>query len=117
MIRLLMMAAGGTGGHMFPAQALAEAMLARGWRVQLTTDERGTRYVGGFPHAGEIIKLPSATFARGGLASGGFSPWAAASAGVVLSHTLHRLRRADAQQVQAIGNDLAHRLACSGYPQ
>ncbi|MFP4571228.1 glycosyltransferase, partial [Rhodosalinus sp.] len=27
-----MMAAGGTGGHMFPAQALAETMLARGWR-------------------------------------------------------------------------------------
>ena len=34
---LLVMAAGGTGGHMFPAQALAEAMLARGWRVKLST--------------------------------------------------------------------------------
>ncbi len=33
--KLLLMAAGGTGGHMFPAQALAEAMLKRGWRVKL----------------------------------------------------------------------------------
>lgn len=69
MTRLLTMAAGGTGGHMFPAQALAEAMLARGWRVQLTTDARGARYVGGFPHSVEIIELPSATFARGGIIS------------------------------------------------
>ncbi|MGL4237082.1 glycosyltransferase, partial [Tabrizicola sp.] len=47
--KLLLIAAGGTGGHMFPAQALAEAMLARGWRVKLSTDDRGARYAGGFP--------------------------------------------------------------------
>jgi UDP-N-acetylglucosamine--N-acetylmuramyl-(pentapeptide) pyrophosphoryl-undecaprenol N-acetylglucosamine transferase len=64
---LLVIAAGGTGGHMFPAQALAEAMLRRGWRVKLTTDPRGSRYVGGFPHTVEIEVLDSATFARGGL--------------------------------------------------
>ena len=46
---LLVIAAGGTGGHMFPAQALAEVMLARGWRVRLSTDARGARYTGGFP--------------------------------------------------------------------
>ncbi len=63
---LLIIAAGGTGGHMFPAQALAEAMLAKGWRVRLTTDARGARYTGGFPHSTEIVELPSATFARGG---------------------------------------------------
>ena len=34
---------------MFPAQALAEEMLARGWRVRLATDARGARYAGGFP--------------------------------------------------------------------
>jgi len=44
------MAAGGTGGHMFPAQALAEVMLRKGWRVKLSTDARGARYTGGFPH-------------------------------------------------------------------
>ena len=64
---LLLIAAGGTGGHMFPAQALAEAMIAKGWRVKLATDARGARYAGGFPKAVEIVELSSATFARGGL--------------------------------------------------
>jgi UDP-N-acetylglucosamine--N-acetylmuramyl-(pentapeptide) pyrophosphoryl-undecaprenol N-acetylglucosamine transferase len=64
---LLLIAAGGTGGHMFPAQALAEAMLARGWRVKLSTDARGARYAGGFPQAVEVVVSDSATFARGGL--------------------------------------------------
>jgi UDP-N-acetylglucosamine--N-acetylmuramyl-(pentapeptide) pyrophosphoryl-undecaprenol N-acetylglucosamine transferase len=52
---------------MFPAQALAEAMLARGWEVTLSTDERGARYAGGFPAAVTRRMVPSATFARGGL--------------------------------------------------
>jgi len=64
---LLMIAAGGTGGHMFPAQALTEAMLAAGWRVRLSTDARGARYTGGFPHSTEITQVSSATFARGGI--------------------------------------------------
>lgn len=63
----LVLAAGGTGGHMFPAQALAETMLARGWQVALFTDERGARYAGGFPPEVEICALPAATFARGGV--------------------------------------------------
>jgi UDP-N-acetylglucosamine--N-acetylmuramyl-(pentapeptide) pyrophosphoryl-undecaprenol N-acetylglucosamine transferase len=65
--RLLLIAAGGTGGHMFPAQALAEAMIARGWRVKLSTDARGARYAGGFPAAVEVVVSGSATFARGGV--------------------------------------------------
>lgn len=64
---LLVIAAGGTGGHMFPAQALAEVMLARGWRVKLSTDARGARYTGAFPAAVEIEQIASATFARGGV--------------------------------------------------
>ena len=63
---LLLLAAGGTGGHMFPAQALAEAMLSRGWRVKLATDLRGARYSGGFPAEVKIETLASSTFARGG---------------------------------------------------
>lgn len=62
----LVIAAGGTGGHMFPAQALAETMLERGWRVTLSTDARGARYTGGFPEGVRIRKVASATFARGG---------------------------------------------------
>lgn len=63
---LLVIAAGGTGGHMFPAQALAEEMLSRGWRVKLSTDDRGARYAGGFPDAVDVEQVRSATFARGG---------------------------------------------------
>ncbi len=64
---LLLIAAGGTGGHMFPAQALAEAVLAKGWRVKLSTDARGARYAGGFPKTVTIEHVASATFARGGV--------------------------------------------------
>jgi UDP-N-acetylglucosamine--N-acetylmuramyl-(pentapeptide) pyrophosphoryl-undecaprenol N-acetylglucosamine transferase len=63
----LIIAAGGTGGHMFPAQALSEVMVRRGWRVTLTTDARGARYTSGFSHAVEVRQVASATFARGGL--------------------------------------------------
>lgn len=65
----LVIAAGGTGGHMFPAQALATEMLSRGWRVTLSTDDRGARYAGGFPDAVEKRIVPAATFARGGIAA------------------------------------------------
>lgn len=66
MSKRLVIAAGGTGGHMFPAQALAEVMLGRGWRVTLSTDARGARYAGGFP--AEVVRevVASATPARGG---------------------------------------------------
>lgn len=71
---LLLIAAGGTGGHMFPAQALAEAMVARGWRVKLSTDARGARYAGGFPAQVTIEQVSSATFARGGVAAKALVP-------------------------------------------
>ena len=64
---LLLIAAGGTGGHMFPAQALAECMVRRGWRVKLSTDARGARYAGGFPALVKVEEVNSATFARGGV--------------------------------------------------
>jgi UDP-N-acetylglucosamine--N-acetylmuramyl-(pentapeptide) pyrophosphoryl-undecaprenol N-acetylglucosamine transferase len=79
---LLLIAAGGTGGHMFPAQALAEAMVARSWRVKLSTDARGARYAGGFPKAVTVETLASATFARGGAAAKLLVPFRIA-AGVV----------------------------------
>ena len=66
---LIILAAGGTGGHMFPAQALAEEMLERGWRIKLSTDPRGARYTGGFPADVEVVVVNSATFSRGGIAA------------------------------------------------
>lgn len=65
----LVIAAGGTGGHMFPAQALAETMLERGWQVSLSTDARGARYAGGFPREVAREVVASATPARGGVAA------------------------------------------------
>ena len=66
---LCLIAAGGTGGHMFPAQSLAETLLAQGWRIKLSTDERGARYAGAFPP--EVLRevVSSATTARGGAAA------------------------------------------------
>ena len=59
---LLVLAAGGTGGHMFPAQAIAEEMVARSWQVKLSTDSRGARYCENFPSDVEVLIVNSATF-------------------------------------------------------
>jgi UDP-N-acetylglucosamine--N-acetylmuramyl-(pentapeptide) pyrophosphoryl-undecaprenol N-acetylglucosamine transferase len=47
--KIVVIAAGGTGGHLFPAAAFGEEMFRRGWRVFLMTDARGRRYAEGFP--------------------------------------------------------------------
>lgn len=57
-----MLAAGGTGGHLFPAYALAEELQRRGFPVDLVTDERGDRYGTGFP-ARTMYQIPAATLA------------------------------------------------------
>src|SRR6056297_595085 len=86
----VVIAAGGTGGHMFPAQALAEAMLARGWRVRLSTDARGARFTGGFSDSVEIEQVASATFSRGTLFNRLLAPLHIA--GGVLGASLRMLR-------------------------
>ncbi len=40
----IILSAGGTGGHMTPAQALGRDLLSRGYEVALITDERGLKY-------------------------------------------------------------------------
>ena len=56
----ILLAAGGSGGHMFPAFALAEELARRGWRVDLATDVRGARFGADFP-GDEIHTISSAT--------------------------------------------------------
>ena len=58
--KTVVIAAGGTGGHMFPAAAFAEEMRGRGYRVALITDERGRRYADKFP-ADEIHGVSAST--------------------------------------------------------
>ena len=46
---LIILAAGGTGGHVFPAEALARELLGRGFRVALVTDKRGGKFSDDLP--------------------------------------------------------------------
>ncbi|NCA01911.1 MAG: UDP-N-acetylglucosamine--N-acetylmuramyl-(pentapeptide) pyrophosphoryl-undecaprenol N-acetylglucosamine transferase, partial [Sphingomonadaceae bacterium] len=46
--RHFVLAAGGTGGHMMPAHALAAELMRRGHHVALITDERGAKIPGLF---------------------------------------------------------------------
>jgi UDP-N-acetylglucosamine--N-acetylmuramyl-(pentapeptide) pyrophosphoryl-undecaprenol N-acetylglucosamine transferase len=57
---LVLIAAGGTGGHLFPAESLAVALRARGIRVALATDHRVGALAESFP-ADEVVEIPSAT--------------------------------------------------------
>jgi UDP-N-acetylglucosamine--N-acetylmuramyl-(pentapeptide) pyrophosphoryl-undecaprenol N-acetylglucosamine transferase len=64
MSRHYVLAAGGTGGHMIPAHALAEELLARGHRVALITDDRGARIPGLFDNV-QVHILPAGRLSGG----------------------------------------------------
>ena len=74
---LIMLAAGGTGGHLFPAEALGVVLMKRGMRVRLVTDERAVRYSGLFSRD-MIDVVPSETVR-------GRTPWALARTGTMLA--------------------------------
>ncbi|SUW22734.1 undecaprenyldiphospho-muramoylpentapeptide beta-N-acetylglucosaminyltransferase [Brucella abortus] len=59
---VIVLAAGGTGGHLFPAEALAHELRARGWDVHLATDARAQRFVGAFAQD-HVHVIRSATIA------------------------------------------------------
>jgi len=60
---LILLAAGGTGGHLFPAEALGGELIRRGFRVRLVTDARALRYSGLFSK--DMIDVVASETARG----------------------------------------------------
>ncbi len=56
----VLLCAGGTGGHLFPAEAVAHVLKARGYTIHLAADERVERFAGQFP-AEKIHQIHAAT--------------------------------------------------------
>ncbi len=77
----ILLSAGGTGGHLFPAEALAHELIARGYDVDLVTDSRAERFAGKFP-ARAIHTVASAT-------PGGRNPLALIKAGLTIWRGVH----------------------------
>ena len=58
--KTILLCAGGTGGHLFPAEAVAHELRSRGYLVHLAADERVQRFADSFP-CEEIHIIRSAT--------------------------------------------------------
>lgn len=76
---LILLAAGGTGGHVFPAEALAGELLVRGWDVELVTDSRGQAF------GGELAATPTHRISS---ASPGKGLWGKLKAGFIMGRGL-----------------------------
>lgn len=90
-LRPIVIAAGGTGGHFFPAEALAEALLARGQRVALMTDARSSGLEAAAFANGERFVLSGSGVAGRGVARGARAVAAMALGAVQARRILERL--------------------------
>lgn len=81
--RHFVLAAGGTGGHMIPAHAVAEELMARGHHVALVTDERGAKIPGIFKDAAVHV-LPA------GRMQGGPMGWIRGIRGIITGRDMAR---------------------------
>lgn len=89
----ILVAAGGTGGHLFPAQALAAALTQRGVAVHLATDRRAARYGGAFAENAIHVVTSATLRARNPFAVAHTAAWL--GAGIVQAWALiGRLRPA-----------------------
>lgn len=86
-VRTIVIAAGGTGGHFFPAEALAAELLARGHRIVLMTDSRSAGLTSAVFAGHEQYVLRGAGIAGRGLVRG-IRAIAALAAGVVQARGL-----------------------------
>lgn len=76
----IVLATGGTGGHVFPAQALAGELMARGHRLALVTDSRGDAY------SGPLGELEAHTISAAGISGKGVTDRAAAAFKLMLGY-------------------------------
>ena len=63
---VILLAAGGTGGHLFPAESLARELVRRGCSVELVSDDRVADFADNFP-AEAIHEITSGTVTGGGM--------------------------------------------------
>jgi len=87
----IVFSAGGTGGHLFPAQALAAELVRRGKDIVVMTDSRGRSYGDVFPGA-LIAIVPSAAFSDRSLIGLASAPFEIAAGIVVAFVKLLRIR-------------------------
>ena len=99
-VRPIVIAAGGTGGHFFPAEALATELVARGHRVALMTDARAAARLPESFAGREVFVLPGAGIAGRGLRRG-LSAGARLAAGTVQARLI--LNRLDAAAIVGFG--------------
>lgn len=94
--RQFVLAAGGTGGHMVPAHALAGELIARGHHVALVTDERGAKIPALFDQVQTHI-LPA------GRLTGGPAGWWRAGRAILEGRTMARELYASFRPAAVIG--------------
>ena len=58
MIKNIIIATGGTGGHIFPAYSLAKYLIKKNYNVKISTDKRGQKFLKNYKDI-NLIQIPS----------------------------------------------------------